>query len=122
MAFYRPQKANSSLQDIRKKIQDIDWLGIGVFIPAIVCLILALQWGGTQYSWANVRIIVLLILFGLLVIIFIYIQIRRQELATLPPHIVRQRSMAFGLTFAFCGASVLAIIDFYVSYFDCNSC
>ncbi|KAF4629219.1 hypothetical protein G7Y89_g8929 [Cudoniella acicularis] len=114
MAFYRPQKANPSFQDFRKKAQDIDWLGIGIFIPAIICLILALQWGGTQYSWANVRIIVLLILFGLLLIIFIYIQIRRQELATLPPHIVRQRSMAFGLIFAFCGASVLSIIDFYL--------
>lgn len=56
----------------------------------------------------------LLILFALLLIIFIYIQIRRQELATLPPHIIRQRSMAFGLIFTFCGASVLSIIDFYL--------
>lgn len=86
-----------------------------MFIPAIICLILALQWGGIQYPWANVRIVVLLIICGVLLIIFTYIQIRRQKLATLPPHIVRQRSMVFGLTFAFCGASVLSIIDFYVS-------
>jgi len=119
LAFYKPEKESPSFSDFKEKARDIDWLGMAIFIPAISCLILALQGGGTQYPWANVRIIVLLISCGVLLITFTYIQIRRQKLATLPPHIVRQRRMEFGLTFAFCGACTLSIVDFYVSY--CSS-
>src|ERR1700760_1547865 len=57
------------------KLKQLDPLGNLVFFPGIVCLVLALQWGGTTYSWRNARIIVLLILCGVLCLAFVAIQI-----------------------------------------------
>ena len=51
---------------LRENIRQLDPIGTAVFLPAIVCLLLALQWGGTTYNWANARIIALLVLSGLL--------------------------------------------------------
>lgn len=35
----------------------LDPVGNFLFVPAIICLLLALQWGGVQYAWSNSRII-----------------------------------------------------------------
>lgn len=90
-----------------------------VFIPAIVCLLLALQWGGTKYPWSNGRIIALLVLFGVLIIVFIGIQIWKGEYATVPLHIVRKRSIAFGALFGFfIGSSFFVIVYFVPIWFQ----
>jgi len=77
-------------------------------------LILALQWGGTIYSWKNIRIILLLIIFGVLGVVFIIIQIWKQENATVPPRIVKQRSIAASLWFGFFNGAGMMIILYYV--------
>lgn len=45
--------------------------GLLIFIPAIMSLLLALQWGGSSYPWNNSRIIALTVLFSVLGIVFI---------------------------------------------------
>ena len=64
-----------------------------------------------SYMWRNITDITWHITWQ----VFTSIQLRRKELATLPPHLVKQRSIAFGVAFAFCIGSALSIIDFYVS-------
>ncbi|GIJ86447.1 hypothetical protein Asppvi_005336 [Aspergillus pseudoviridinutans] len=80
---------------IKGWIRHMDPLGMITFLPAIVCLLLALQWGGNTYSWSNARIIVLFILSGLLLAAFILIQIKQQDNAMVPPRIIRMRSVVF---------------------------
>ena len=64
-------------------------------ITAIVCLLLALQWGGITYSWRNSRVWGCLLGFFLLISTFTAIQLYKGELATLPPRIMlRQRTVA----------------------------
>ena len=48
----------------------IDWPGIVLFILGIGLIILAVQWGGTQYAWNSVAIIAPFIVGGILVIAF----------------------------------------------------
>lgn len=50
-----------------------DLIGTLILIPWIICLLLALQWGGSQYSWNSWRIILLLVLFAVLFVIWLYI-------------------------------------------------
>ena len=50
-------------------------------------LLLALQWGGVQYSWSSSVIIGLFVGFGMAMILFIIWTIRRGELALIPPRI-----------------------------------
>ena len=86
-----------------------------VFLPAIISLLLALQWGGSTYAWKDARIIVLFVLFGVLISFFIGIQIWQQDNATIPPRIISQRSMTFGSFYALCVGSSFFIFVYYVS-------
>ncbi|KAK3318735.1 major facilitator superfamily domain-containing protein [Apodospora peruviana] len=91
---------HTNTESLRRQIIRLDPLGTVLFLPSIVCLLLALQWGGSQYPWNHHGIIVLFVLFGIVAIAFIIVQIWRQEDATIPPRIVKQRSVACGALFA----------------------
>jgi MFS family permease len=39
------------------KIKHLDPLGAALLLPAVICLVLALQWGGSEYAWNSWRII-----------------------------------------------------------------
>jgi len=102
-----------------REIQKFDLLGTSIFVPANVCLLLALQWGGNSFSWNSWRIILLFCLSGLLFITWGMIQWVKKELATLPPHIISQRSMAFGVWYGFTmGSSMFIVIYFLPLWFQ----
>ncbi|RDW85591.1 hypothetical protein BP5796_03916 [Coleophoma crateriformis] len=77
----------------REKFMQLDPYGSVVFLPGIVCVLLALQWGGTTYAWNSGRIIALFVLGGVLLAAFVGIQIWKQEMGTIPPRIIKQRSI-----------------------------
>jgi hypothetical protein len=87
---------------IWRQIVQLDPVGTIHFLPGVVCFLLALQWGGTMYPWSNGPIIVLFALTGVFLIAFIAVQIWRQEDATIPPCIIKQRSIACGAVYALC--------------------
>ncbi|KAF8211711.1 major facilitator superfamily domain-containing protein [Mycena galopus ATCC 62051] len=84
------------------KLADFDPFGNLVFIPAMVALLLAVQWGGSGYSWTSGSIIVLLLTSLVLLGIFIRIQLWVDERATIPPRILRQRTMWSSSLYAVC--------------------
>ncbi|CZR61162.1 related to aflatoxin efflux pump AFLT [Phialocephala subalpina] len=94
-AFFKPPQRKSSGFTLKQKILEIDLLGALFLICAIVCLLLALQWGGTTYPWKNSKVWGCLLGFGLLIIIFIAQQFRRGDRATIPPRIFGQRTVLF---------------------------
>jgi hypothetical protein len=100
------------------RIQKFDPFGTVIFVPAIVCLLLALQWGGSKYPWGDGRIIALLVIFGVLISIFIGIQIWKQEDATVPPRVLKQRTIMAGAWFALSLGSSFFILVYFVSRFS----
>lgn len=49
--FYNPKKSVKNLGATwREKLDQFDIFGTLVFLPMIVCLLLALQWGGSKYE------------------------------------------------------------------------
>jgi hypothetical protein len=70
LALRLPSKNEFSGTSVLSRIKQLDLIGVSLFIPAIICLLLALQWGGNKYPWLNSRIIGLFIGFGLMVICF----------------------------------------------------
>ncbi|KAF7312753.1 Major facilitator superfamily transporter [Mycena indigotica] len=96
------------------RINQFDPVGTIIFIPCIISLLLALQWGGTKYAWNNGRIIGLFVVFGVLAIAFIAVQIYTQENATVPPRIFKVRSIWSGALFALCLGGGYFIIIFYL--------
>lgn len=96
---------------IKEQIHQLDPIGTAVFIPSITCLLLALQWGGINYAWSDGRIIALLVLAAVLFITFIGVQIWRQELATVPPRIMKVRAVAAGMIYSFfSGAGMITVV------------
>jgi len=59
-----------------------DPIGNVLFLCAVICLFLTLQWGGTKYDWSDGRIIALFVLFGVLLIAFVAMQVWQGENAT----------------------------------------
>ncbi|KAH7324523.1 major facilitator superfamily domain-containing protein [Stachybotrys elegans] len=96
------------------KVLQLDPVGNLVFIPAIVCLILALQWGGAQYAWQDAHVVVALVFAGVLLAAFVATQIWRQEKATVPPRIAKQRSIAASLFFTFFNGSAMMLALYYL--------
>ena len=117
--FQNPERKESKLT-FKQKILQIDLLGAFFLICAIVCLLLALQWGGSVYPWHDSRIWGCLLGFGLLIIVFIIIQIRRGDLATLPPRIiVKQRTvLACALFSSFLAMALYTHIYYLPFYFQ----
>ncbi|KAJ6096923.1 hypothetical protein N7486_007669 [Penicillium sp. IBT 16267x] len=92
--FFKDVKPRKTFEPGRRnKVKRMDPLGIVLFIPAIISILLALQWGGTKYDWANVRIIVLFVLFAILSLAWCYVQHWKQEEATVPPRLLMNRNI-----------------------------
>jgi hypothetical protein len=89
-------------------------------VPAVVCLLLALQWGGTKYPWSSARIIALLVIFGVFMLLFIGIQIGSEhENTTVSPRIFMQRSILAGSFYSFClGAGFYILVYFLPLWFQ----
>ena len=96
------------------QINQLDPFGTLTFLPSIVCLLLALQWGGSKYSWSDTHVIVLLVLCGVLFIAFVGIQIWKQDTATVPPRIFKNRSIAAGLFYSIMAGGSLTIMSYYL--------
>lgn len=100
---------------LKEKISRVDIPGTLVFIPCIVCLLLVLQWGGSTYKWSDGRIIALFVVFGVLLIVFVLIQIWQQESATVPPRIAKNRTIIGGWFYSFCLGSSFMTAIYYLS-------
>ena len=96
------------------KIKQLDPIGTLVFLPAIICLVLALQWGGVEYAWKNVRIIVLIVLSVVLLAVFVGVQVWKGDEATIPPRILRDRAVIASVLFGFFNGSGLQVSMYYL--------
>ncbi|KAI1752006.1 MFS general substrate transporter [Xylaria castorea] len=107
----RKQQAPGTFME---RLMRFDPIGTLIFIPAIISLLLALQWGGTTYPWNNGRVIGLFVVFGVLILVFLFVQWRQQENATVPPRIFRNRTVWSGSFFAFSIGSAFFLFIYYI--------
>lgn len=104
-------KKNASPWDF---VQKLDLLGTALLMPWTVCLLLALEWGGTTYSWSNWRIVLCLCLFAVLFMLWLYVQHIKGDGATVPLRIMKQRSVASGIIYMLGRAGSLLVVVYYV--------
>ncbi|PYH40861.1 putative MFS aflatoxin efflux pump [Aspergillus saccharolyticus JOP 1030-1] len=87
------------------KLIQLDFLGTTLLVSGVVCLILALQWGGQTYAWSNGRVVACLVPMGVLLPAFVAVQIFLPKTATLPVRILAQRSILSGFWQTLCVGS-----------------
>ncbi|KIW90682.1 uncharacterized protein Z519_08465 [Cladophialophora bantiana CBS 173.52] len=117
LVLHIPQDPKLSEKPIFKRILELDLVGAGILIPGIICLLLAVQWGGSTYAWSNSRIIGLFVGAGCLLVLFGISQWRLGEAATIPPRLLTQRTLmaACGFVFFF-GAGVFVLMYYLPLY------
>ncbi|KAL4903034.1 hypothetical protein BDW74DRAFT_169265 [Aspergillus multicolor] len=84
---------SSRQEGVLNQVRQMDVPGSLCLLPGVICLLLALQWGGTRYSWDSGRIIALFVLAGLLLMGFIVIQYFSGDRATVPPRVFGNRNV-----------------------------
>lgn len=113
-----PDRATTHLPN-REKLAQLDSIGLSFLLPGVICLLLALQWGGSKYAWASGRIIALLVLAGVLFIGFVIVQIFKPDTATVPPKIFKQRSILAGAWATFTlGGSMMVVVYYLPIWFQ----
>ena len=112
--FHSPDRANEGKVTWARRFRQLDVIGTLIFITAVVCCLLALQWGGSKYPWSSWRIILLFVLFGVLTIVFITSQYFAGENATVPFYIIRQRNIAAACYFAFCLGGAFFVLVYWL--------
>ncbi|TQV93149.1 hypothetical protein V2A60_003536 [Cordyceps javanica] len=98
----------------KTKLVRLDPLGTTIFIPAVVSLLLALQWGGSTYAWSNWRIIVLFVCFAIGAIAFAAVQYKLPQSASLPWHLIKQRTMAFATCYMLFMSGSMMMLVYYI--------
>ncbi|KAI1750129.1 major facilitator superfamily domain-containing protein [Xylaria castorea] len=83
-------------QSTKAKLAQLDGPGTLALLPAVVSILLALEWGGLVYPWNDRRVIALLTLGIFLGIVFILVQAFLPATATIAPRIFKQRSILAG--------------------------
>ncbi|KAJ5934559.1 hypothetical protein N7466_004106 [Penicillium verhagenii] len=112
----KPETANIPFSE---KMKGLDPLGSILLVPGLVCLVLALQWGGGKYAWNSGRIIVLLTIMSALFVAFVLSQIFFPKRATIPPRIFKIRSIWAGMwEMTFIGAGMYVYIYYLPIWFQ----
>ncbi|PVH82267.1 MFS general substrate transporter [Cadophora sp. DSE1049] len=93
IVFHNPKRKTNKLS-FTNKIRETDPIGATFLIGGVICLLLALQWGGISKSWSSPEVYGCLIGFGLMITIFIFLQALHPNVATIPPRLfLKQRTV-----------------------------
>ncbi|KAI9851820.1 MAG: hypothetical protein M1838_002678 [Thelocarpon superellum] len=110
----KPTPAGEKGVPLKQQFLQLDPLGIFFIVPSLVCLLLALQWGGSAYDWSDGRIVALLVVFAVLILAFTLVQIFKNDTATIPARIIKNRSILAAQAYIFCLGSAMLVLIYYV--------
>ncbi|TGO65125.1 hypothetical protein BELL_1020g00020 [Botrytis elliptica] len=114
LLFVVEGKSRENTDTFLQKLRRMDPIGTLVFFAGIVCILLALQFGGNLYSLGDTRSILLFILGGILLITFVTIQFTSGDDATVPIRIIKQRSVASVAWFSFLNSCSFYLVVYYI--------
>ncbi|KAF1975040.1 MFS general substrate transporter, partial [Bimuria novae-zelandiae CBS 107.79] len=118
--FTNPERQYSHLS-FKQRMKEIDLMGAVFLICAIVCLLLALQWGGQVYPWKNSKVWGNLLGFGLIISVFIGIQVWQKDRATIPLRVIKQQTVLVSCVFtAFISMALYTHIFYLPFYFQAS--
>ena len=107
-------KAGQGHLSIREAWQKLDLLGVTLFVPCAICLVLALHQGGSLLAWDDRRIRALLGAAAVLFVAFATSQGLKGDRAMVPPALLRRRSVALGSATSFFTSAALYIFSFFL--------
>ena len=115
--FHDPMPNPDIALPLKQRLVRMGLLDTLLIVPAITCLLIAIQWGGVKYGWRDPRIIALFVLFAVLFSAFAYVQYRQGDAATVPLRIIRQRTILGAMWYSACCNGILAMTEYYISIY-----
>lgn len=114
------QRAKQPAASVLPKLHHhLDLLGFALLAPAIIQLLLALQYGGNQFAWNSSQVIGLFCGAGVTFIVWILWNYRQGDDALIPFSIIgRTQIWASGVNYAFMMATVFGTTYFLPIYFQ----
>ena len=102
LIFFRTPAASKPVKATwREKLLQMDPLGTVTIMAAVICFILALQWGGVTKSWSSSPVIGTLVGFVLLIIAFGIVEWKMGDRAVLQGKYLGHRGILVNLLFIF---------------------
>ncbi|KAL4999595.1 major facilitator superfamily-domain-containing protein [Aspergillus recurvatus] len=110
-----PPDRNTQPLSSTEKLRQFDLVGTVTLIGSLVCLLLALEWGGSTYPWKSARVIALFVAAAVLAAVFVLAQTlpkSRFTARTIPSSITASRSVWMAGSYAMCitGGVYVAIL------------
>lgn len=109
-----PPAQDQSDKLLLQRIKSYDPIGTALLTPGLILVLLALQWGSNGSTWSSPRVIATLVLGVVLILAFLVSQIWTGENGTLPPRIMRKRSIVAGTAVSLGFGSTLIVVTFYL--------
>jgi hypothetical protein len=114
IVFFHPPVRPTEQRPLLERIKQLDALGAFLFIPAIVMVLLALQWGGNEFPWKSATIIGLFCGFGGLFAVFVAWQIYRGDSAMIPLGLLARRTIVASSLTSMCVFGSLFVVIYYI--------
>jgi hypothetical protein len=112
-AFFKtPKAAKPQKASLLEKMLQMDLPGTFVIMVAVVCYLLAFQWGGATKPWNSGPVIGTLVAFGVLVVIFIAIEWYSGDRALLQFRLLKDRTIG-----AMCAYVVVIAATFFIAIY-----
>lgn len=115
LVFFRVESPKRDKSSFFTTVKQFDPVGVLLFMPSIVCLLLALEWGGSTSSWSEPKVIGLLVAFAALFILFVTNEALTPATAMTPTRVVLNRSIAGSMVFMFLLSGGLMSIIYYLT-------
>ncbi|KAL8823438.1 MAG: hypothetical protein Q9191_005855 [Dirinaria sp. TL-2023a] len=112
--FQAPSASKPVKATWREKLLQMDLLGTFVIMAAIICYILALQWGGTTKAWSDSTVIGTFVGFGLLMIVFCVVEWYMGDRALMQPRMVGNRAILVNCMYIFFFAGAFFALLYYL--------
>ncbi|KAH8692966.1 putative MFS toxin efflux pump [Talaromyces proteolyticus] len=112
--FLKSKKPVKTTEGAKEYLWQLDPVGLLFFLPSMICLLLALQWGGSKYPWQDARIIALFAVFSALFLTFVVVQIYEQDRATIPPRLFKNRNIWGASLYTFCLSASFMVFTYYL--------
>lgn len=121
--FRTPAHAKPEQVGWKELVLQLDLLGSVLILGALLCYLLALQWGGVAKAWSDRDVIGTLVGFGALSVLFVLKEMYMQERAMFPRRLFRNNpnmavSCAFVFFFPGCFFAILYYLPIYFQAVD----
>lgn len=111
-------KLANDRSSLASKVRRVDFIGILLFLPGLTCFVLAIVWGGVLFPWSAWETILPLIFGSLLLIVFVFYELRHPE-PLIPFRLFKNHTTTAALFGAFIHGIMLWGVVYYLPlYFE----